>query len=202
MGRIIEKVRLTDSIYSKIVSRDELRERVAAWRRAGHRITLANGCFDLLHVGHVRYLHAARRIGAKLIVAINSDDSVRALKGKGRPLMPAGERAEILASLTDVDAVVVFPEKDVRAIIREIRPDFHAKGTDYTAESVPERDEVLACGGQVAIVGDPKNHSATEIIRSRIEKQKTGQRGTAQRKPRKKSGKAKVRRKNTARQRR
>ncbi len=140
---------------------------MADWRRAGDRITLANGCFDVLHVGHVRYLHAARELGGKLIVAVNADDSVRALKGEGRPVMPAEERAEILAALADVDAVVVFSEKDVRAIIREIRPDFHAKGTDYTAESVPERDEVEASGGQVVIVGDPKNHSATDIIRSR-----------------------------------
>ena len=146
----------------------ELQERVAEWRRTGARVTLTNGCFDVLHVGHVRYLHAARELGGKVVVAVNSDASVRALKGEGRPVMPAEERAEILAALADVDAVVIFPEKDVRAIIREIRPDFHAKGTDYTAESVPERDEVEACGGRVVIVGDPKNHSATEIIRSRL----------------------------------
>jgi len=158
---------LSTSLHQKIVSRDELQQRVANWRRAGDRITLANGVFDLLHVGHVRYLRAARELGGKMIVAVNSDASVRALKGEGRPVMPAEERAEILASLGDVDAVVIFPEKDVRAIIREIRPDFHAKGTDYTAESVPERDEVEACGGRVVIVGDPKNHSATEIIRAR-----------------------------------
>ncbi len=141
---------------------------MADWRRAGARVTLANGCFDLLHVGHVRYLHSARELGGKLIVAVNADASVRTLKGEGRPVMPAEERAEIIASLEDVDAVVIFPEEDVRAIIREIRPDFHAKGTDYTAESVPERDVVEACGGRVVIVGDPKNHSATEIIRSRL----------------------------------
>jgi len=157
---------VTTSLHRKIVSRDELRQRVADWRRAGDRITLANGCFDLLHVGHVRYLHAARELGGKLIVAVNADASVRALKGEGRPVMPAAERAEILASLEDVDAVVVFPEDDVRAIIREIQPDFHAKGTDYTEQSVPERDEVEACGGKVVIVGDPKNHSATEMILS------------------------------------
>jgi D-glycero-beta-D-manno-heptose 1-phosphate adenylyltransferase len=158
---------LSASIHPKIVSRDQLRDRVAEWRQAGARVTLANGCFDLLHVGHVRYLHAARELGGKLVVAVNSDASVRALKGEGRPLMPAEERAEILSALADVDAVVIFPENDVRAIIREIRPDFHAKGTDYTADSVPERDEVQACGGRVAIVGDPKDHSATEIIRTR-----------------------------------
>jgi rfaE bifunctional protein nucleotidyltransferase chain/domain len=159
---------LSASAHLKILSRDQLRERVAEWRRTGARVTLANGCFDLLHVGHVRYLHAARELGGKLVVAVNSDSSVRKLKGAGRPLMPAEERAEILSALADVDAVVIFPEDDVRAIIREIRPDFHAKGTDYTAESVPERAEVEACGGRVAIVGDRKDHSATEIIRSRL----------------------------------
>ncbi len=141
---------------------------MAEWRRAGARVTLANGCFDLLHVGHVRYLHAAKELGDRLVVAVNSDASVKTLKGEGRPLMPAEERAEILAAFADVDAVVIFPENDVRAIIREIHPNFHAKGTDYTAESVPERDEVEACGGRVVIVGDPKNHSASEIIRSRL----------------------------------
>lgn len=152
---------------NKIVSRGELQQRVAEWRRAGDRITLANGCFDVLHVGHVRYLHAARELGGKVIVAVNADASVRALKGDGRPVVPAEERAEILAALADVDAVVIFPENDVRAIVREIHPDVHAKGTDYTVESVPERAEVEAGGGRVVIVGDPKDHSATEIIRSR-----------------------------------
>jgi rfaE bifunctional protein nucleotidyltransferase chain/domain len=159
---------LSASVHPKILTREQLQDRVAEWRRAGARVTLANGCFDLLHVGHVRYLHAARDLGGKLVVAVNSDDSVRGLKGEGRPLMPAEERAEILSALADVDAVVIFPERDVRAIIREIRPDFQAKGTDYTAESVPEREEVEACGGRVAIVGDPKDHSASEIIRSRL----------------------------------
>jgi rfaE bifunctional protein nucleotidyltransferase chain/domain len=152
----------------KILSREGLKQRVAAWRTAGESITLANGCFDLLHVGHVRYLHAAKQLGGRLIVAINSDESVRALKGEGRPLMPAEERAEILSALADVDAVVVFPEQDVRTLIREVRPDVHAKGTDYTVETVPERYVVAECGGRVEIVGDPKDHSATEIIRSRI----------------------------------
>ena len=166
---------MSTSLHQKILSRDELQRRVATWRRDGHRVTLANGCFDLLHVGHVRYLHAARELGGKLIVALNADASVRALKGEGRPVMPAEERAEILASLADVDAVIIFPEKDVRALIREVRPDFHAKGTDYTPETVPERDEVEACGGRVVIVGDPKNHSATEIIaaRSRLKPQES-----------------------------
>ena len=152
----------------KILSREELKQRVAAWKRAGEAITLANGCFDLLHVGHVRYLRAAKELGGRLIVAINSDESVRALKGEGRPLMPAEERAEILSALAGVDAVVIFPERDARALIREVRPDVHAKGTDYTTDTVPERDAVAECGGRVEIVGDPKDHSATEIIRSLI----------------------------------
>lgn len=163
---------MSTSIHPKVVSRQDLRQLVAGWRNDGHPITLANGCFDLLHVGHVRYLHAARELGGKLIVAVNSDSSVRALKGEGRPIMPAEERAEILASLQDVDAVVIFQEKDVRALVSEIRPDFQAKGTDYSEESVPERDEVEAHGGRVVIVGDPKNHSASEIIRSRISSRK------------------------------
>jgi rfaE bifunctional protein nucleotidyltransferase chain/domain len=149
---------------SKILSRAALAPRVAEWRRTGDNITLANGCFDLLHVGHVRYLRAAKELGGKLIVAINSDESVRCLKGHGRPLMPAEERAEILAALADVDAVVVFGEPDVRALIREIRPDVQAKGTDYIADSVPERDAMAECGGRVEIVGDPKDHSASEFI--------------------------------------
>ena len=159
---------MSASPHPKLLTRDQLRERVDEWRRAGARVTLANGCFDLLHVGHVRYLHAAKELGDRLVVAVNSDASVKGLKGEGRPLMPAEERAEILAALADVDAVVIFPENDVRTIIREIRPNFHAKGTDYSVESVPERAEVEACGGRVVIVGDAKNHSASEIIRSRL----------------------------------
>jgi len=156
------------SDYSKILGRDELRRQVEQWRRAGERITLANGNFDLLHVGHVRYLRGAKALGGRLVVAINSDESVRTLKGEGRPIMPENERAEIVAALADVDAVVIFPELDVRAIIREIRPDVQAKGTDYTADSVPERDAVAEYGGRVAIVGDPKDHSTSEIIRTRL----------------------------------
>jgi rfaE bifunctional protein nucleotidyltransferase chain/domain len=152
----------------KILSRSELRQRVEQWRRGGERILLGNGNFDLLHVGHVRYLRGAKALGGKLIVAINSDESVRALKGEGRPVMPAEERAEIVAALADVDAVVIFPELDVRALIREIRPDIQAKGTDYTEESVPERDAVAEYGGRIAIVGDPKDHSTSEILRSRL----------------------------------
>jgi D-glycero-beta-D-manno-heptose 1-phosphate adenylyltransferase len=153
---------------SKISGREELRGRVEQWRRAGDRIVLANGNFDLLHVGHVRYLRGAKELGGKLVVAINSDESVRALKGEGRPVMPAQERAEVVAALGDVDAVVIFPELDVRALIGEIRPDIQAKGTDYTVDSVPERDAVAEYGGRVAIVGDSKDHSTSEIIRSRL----------------------------------
>lgn len=154
------------STTDKIIDRSELRRRVEEWRREGDQITLANGNFDLLHVGHVRYLRGAKALGGKLVVAINSDESVRALKGEGRPVMPEQERAEIVAALADVDAVVVFPELDVRAIIREIHPDIQAKGTDYTMDSVPERDTVAEYGGRVAIVGDPKNHSTSEILRT------------------------------------
>jgi D-glycero-beta-D-manno-heptose 1-phosphate adenylyltransferase len=161
------------SAETKILSRNELRQQVERWRRSGESITLANGNFDLLHVGHVRYLGAAKALGGKLVVAVNSDDSVRALKGEGRPLMPGHERAEILAALASVDAVVIFPELDVRAIIREIRPDIHAKGTDYTADSVPERDTLAEYGGRVAIVGDSKDHSTSEIIRSRLSPRKS-----------------------------
>jgi rfaE bifunctional protein nucleotidyltransferase chain/domain len=157
---------------NKIVDREELRRRVKGWRDAGDHITLANGNFDLLHVGHVRYLRGAKALGGRLVVAINSDESVRALKGEGRPIMPADERAEIVSALADVDAVVIFPELNVRAIIREIRPDIQAKGTDYTADSVPERDAIAEYGGRVEIVGDPKDHSTSEIIRSRLSPRK------------------------------
>ena len=135
------------------------------WRAAGEKIILANGCFDLLHVGHVRYLRAAKSLGGKLVVAVNSDSSARALKGEGRPRIPEAERAEILAALADVDAVIVFDSLDVREVVQRLRPDVHAKGTDYTAENVPERDVVIACGGRVEIVGDPKDHSTTELLR-------------------------------------
>ncbi len=148
----------------RIISRAELAKVVADWRGAGETVTLANGCFDLLHVGHIRYLRAARALGGKLLVAINSDESVRKLKGPQRPAMPELERAEIIAALESVDAVVIFGEPDVRALIREIKPDIQVKGTDYTAESVPERDEVVEYGGRVEIVGDPKDHSSTELL--------------------------------------
>lgn len=151
---------------------DGLAQQVREWRAAGEKIILTNGCFDVLHVGHVRYLHAAKALGGRVVVAVNSDASVRALKGEGRPRVPAAERAEVLAALADVDAVIVFDDLDVRALIRLLRPDIHAKGTDYTAESVPERDVVIECGGRVEIVGDPKDHSTTELLR-RTEWQKS-----------------------------
>lgn len=157
---------------TKILSREELRQQVEQWRRSGESIILANGAFDLLHVGHVRYLTAAKALKGKLVVAVNSDESVRKLKGEGRPVVGERERAEIVAALTVVDAVLIFPEYDVRAIIREIHPDIQVKGTDYTIESVPERDEVLAYGGRIEIVGDPKDHSTTELLRSSLASRK------------------------------
>ena len=150
---------------SKLLTREQLQKRVAEWRRQGAKITLTNGCFDVLHVGHIRYLHGAKELGGKVVVGVNADATVRELKGQGRPRTPEHERAEVIAALEDVDAVVIFTEADVRALIREIKPDMHAKGTDYTADSVPERDEVVKYGGRVAIVGDPKDHSSTELLK-------------------------------------
>jgi rfaE bifunctional protein nucleotidyltransferase chain/domain len=149
---------------AKIVSRTSLREWLAEHRQRGQRIVLANGCFDLLHVGHVRYLEGARREGNVLIVAANSDASTQGLKGSGRPILPEQARAELVAALAAVDYVVIFDEPDVRALLRELRPDVHAKGTDYTAETVPERDEAARLGIRVAIVGDPKQHSTRDLI--------------------------------------
>ena len=159
-----------NSSKQKILGRKELQQQVAEWRSRGDKITLANGAFDLLHVGHVRYLQAAKQLGGRLVVAINSDSSVRSLKGEGRPVIPDRGRAEIVSALGDVDAVVVFPELDVRAIVREIHPDIHAKGTDYSPETVPEAAVVKECGGRVAIVGDPKDHSASDIIQTKLDR--------------------------------
>ena len=133
-------------------------------RAEDKRIVLANGCFDLLHVGHIRYLAAARRLGDVLFVGINSDAAVARLKGHGRPLMPAPERVELLSALRAVDHVVVFDDDTADQLIAAIRPDVHAKGTDYTPDSVPERETVRAYGGQVAIVGDPKHHATRDVI--------------------------------------
>ncbi len=150
---------------SRILDRNRLIARVAIARKNGARIVLANGCFDILHVGHVRYLEGARLLGDLLVVAINADEQVRQLKGAGRPFVPERERAEIIASLRAVDFVTVFTEPTVEALLRAIRPDIHAKGTDYTEESVPERDVVRSYGGRVMIVGDPKDHSSTDMVK-------------------------------------
>lgn len=147
-----------------ILDREQLAARVRTERELGRSIVLANGCFDLLHVGHVRYLAGARALGDFLVVGINSDPQVARLKGPPRPLMTQDDRAEIVASLAFVDAVTVFDEPTVEALIAAIRPDFHAKGTDYSTETVPEREVVRRYGGKVAIVGDPKDHSSTELI--------------------------------------
>lgn len=163
MAPVIKKKRM--SAANKVLDRSAVRQQVAEWRRSGDRVILTNGCFDVLHVGHIRYLRGAKALGGRVVVAINDDASVRALKGEGRPRMPAAERAEIIAALEDVDAVVIFPEADVRPLLRELRPDIHAKGTDYTAETVPERDVVAEYGGRVAIVGDPKDHSTSGLLR-------------------------------------
>jgi len=132
---------------------------------AGKRTVLANGCFDILHVGHVRYLEGARRLGDALVVAINSDQSVRALKGPGRPILNEQERVALVSALRCVDHVVVFDEPDVTRVLEVLRPAVHAKGTDYTESTVPERKQVLAYGGQVRITGDPKDHSTRDVIR-------------------------------------
>lgn len=150
---------------SKIADLDAVVERVRGARGHGKSIALANGVFDLLHVGHVRYLQAARELADVLVVAVNSDASTRAYKGPGRPVVNEAERAELVAALACVDHVLVFDDGDVRRVLRALKPDVHVKGTDYTPESVPERDEVLAYGGRVAIAGDPKDHSSTEMLR-------------------------------------
>ena len=149
---------------SKILSRQELLEAAARERAGGKKIVFANGAFDLLHVGHVRYLEAARREGGWLAVGINSDQSVRRAKGTNRPILPEGERAEIVAALSCVDAVVLFDEDSPAALLAELKPAVHAKGTDYTSGSVPERDVVASYGGKTAIVGDPKDHATTDLI--------------------------------------
>ena len=150
---------------SKIGSLDTVRAQVEAARAQGRTVALANGCFDLLHVGHVRYLQGARDEADLLVVGVNGDDSVRRLKGEGRPLMPAEDRALLVAALKSVDHVVVFAEPDVGELLRALRPDVHCKGTDYTPDTVPEREVVRAYGGRVAIVGDAKDHDTTALLR-------------------------------------
>src|SRR5437764_1425576 len=149
---------------ARILDRNRVIARVAIARRHGARIVLANGCFDILHVGHVRYLEAAKGLGDLLVVGINSDEQVRRLKGTGRPFVPERERAEVIASLRVVDLVTIFNEPTVEALLAAIRPDIHAKGTDYTEETVPEREAVRAYGGRVAIVGDPKAPSSSQMV--------------------------------------
>ncbi len=149
---------------AKIKEITDLRAIVANARHEGRRVVFANGCFDVLHVGHTRYLEGAKARGDLLIVGINSDESVRALKGNGRPLQSESERAEIVESFACVDFVLIFSDPTVDRILEELRPDVHAKGTDYTSENVPERRTVLAYGGTVAIVGDPKDHSSRDVI--------------------------------------
>ena len=149
----------------RIVDRETLIGRVRDARDRGMTVVLANGCFDVLHAGHVRYLEAAKSIGDMLVVAINSDEQVATLKGDGRPLLPESERAEIVAALTAVDLVTIFNEPTVRELLLAIKPDIHAKGTDYTEDTVPERDVVRSFGGRTAIVGDPKDHSTSDMIR-------------------------------------
>ena len=154
----------TSASHTPILARSDLIELAKSVRARGEQIILANGCFDVLHVGHIRYLAGAKELGGFLVVGINSDEQVRKLKGEGRPVQIERERAEIVASIRGVDAVTIFPEPNVENLIRALRPDIHAKGTDYTEDNVPERETVIACGGRVAIVGDPKDHSSSEII--------------------------------------
>jgi rfaE bifunctional protein nucleotidyltransferase chain/domain len=150
--------------HRKILSQEALLQAAAQLRSSGKRIVFANGAFDLIHVGHVRYLQAARAEGDWLAVGVNSDRSVRASKGPGRPVIPEQERAEIVGALACVDAVVLFDEDSPAGLISQLRPETHAKGTDYTAEAVPERAAVAAYGGRTVIVGDPKDHATTEVI--------------------------------------
>lgn len=151
---------------SKIVARDLLRDRLAEYKRQGRGIVFANGCFDTLHVGHIRYLEGARREGEILIVGVNADSSVCHLKGPGRPILDENARAQLVAALRCVDFVVLFAEPNVEALLEELRPNVHAKGTDYTAETVPERAVAARFGIRVAIVGDPKDHSTQELLES------------------------------------
>lgn len=151
--------------HAQILSRPELVERISRDRANGATVVLANGCFDLFHVGHIRYLQGASELGDVLVVGINSDRQVRRLKGEGRPYIPETERAEIVAALRMVDYVTVFDEPTVTELIRALKPDVHAKGTDYTTDTVPEREIVREHGGRVAIVGDPKDHSSSDLIK-------------------------------------
>ena len=169
---------IQQNTFAPVLERNRLIARVSIERRKGAKIVLANGCFDLFHVGHIRYLAGARALGDVLIVGINSDEQVRKQKGENRPFMPELERAEIISALKFVDYVTIFDEPTVTELIRAVRPDFHAKGTDYTTETVPEREIVRGYGGRTAIVGDPKNHSSSEFLeaisRAEAAKRRTG----------------------------
>ena len=151
----------------KVIGEEELVKRIKADREAGRTIAFANGCFDVLHVGHVRYLAGAAAQADRLVVAVNDDPSVKGLKGAGRPVLSAADRAEIVAAVDGVDYVLTFADPDVNRLLELLRPDVHCKGTDYTVDTVPERHTVLGYGGRVAIVGDPKDHSTRDLI-SRI----------------------------------
>jgi D-glycero-beta-D-manno-heptose 1-phosphate adenylyltransferase len=151
--------------FAPVLGRQQLIEETAKVRANGAVIVLANGCFDLFHAGHIRYLAGAKDLGDALVVGINSDEQVRILKGQNRPFIDENERAEIVSALRFVDFVTIFPEPTVEELILAIRPDFHAKGTDYTVDTVPEREIVRSYGGKVAIVGDPKDHSSTDLIK-------------------------------------
>jgi len=155
----------------RIINRDRLLEEAQKARDEGKTIVLANGAFDIFHVGHLRYLRGAKELGDILVVAMNSDSSVRALKGEGRPVVPLEDRMAIVAAMEPVDYVVPFDELTVENILRLARPDIHAKGTDYTEETIPEKDIVASFGGRVAIVGDPKDHSSSEFIKRLEEKE-------------------------------
>src|SRR6266550_3503363 len=160
----IEKSGILDAA-ARILDRPSLIARIQAAKEAGQRIVLANGCFDILHAGHIRYLQGASELGDVLVVAINADAQVRALKGMGRPILAEHDRAELVASIAVVDFVTIFDEPTVEQLLLAVQPDVHAKGTDYTAETVPERNVVRSFGGRIAIVGDPKNHSTSEILK-------------------------------------
>ncbi len=147
-----------------ILNEDELTSALEKERSAGKKIAFANGCFDVLHVGHTRYLQDAANVADVLVVGVNGDASVRVLKGEGRPLMPQDERAEIISAIRGVSYVTIFDENSPARLLGVLRPDFQCKGTDYTADSVPERDVVNAYGGKVVIVGDPKDHSTTAVL--------------------------------------
>ena len=159
---------------NKLIERERAREFGLRWRGAGKRIVFANGCFDLLHAGHIRYLESAKMQGDLLVVGLNGDKSVRKLKGKGRPILPVSDRAELIGALTCVDYIIIFEELTAESLLDTLRPHVHCKGTDYTTKNVPERELVLAYGGEIQIVGDPKEHSTRSVIREIITKHAHG----------------------------